>query len=144
MQPSRLVPAQPAVPALPDFDAAQADVMALGEVLAQEFEALRTQSFDTLESLQDRKIALLESLERTARQVALLDPKPPQWADVVESLARCREPLMRNEHLVARQLEVVRNALRSLQAADPTASVDLYDRLGQMARRGGARAWLEA
>jgi len=144
MRPSPLLPATAAVPAAPDFEGAMAQVQALDETLAQEFEALRSQSFELLESLQDRKVALLESLEQTSRQVAAMAPKPPQWAGVVEALARCREPLMRNEHLVARQLEVARNALRALQAADPTASVDLYDRLGQMSRRGGNRPWLEA
>ena len=34
--------------------------------------------------------------------------------------------------------------LRSLQLTEPTDSVDLYDRMGQVARRGGRRAYSEA
>jgi hypothetical protein len=39
---------------------------------------------------------------------------------------------------------VVGATLRSLQSADTTASVDLYDRLGQLSRRGGRRLYSEA
>ena len=45
---------------------------------------------------------------------------------------------------IARQIEVVGATLRSLQLAEPADSVDLYDRMGQVARRGGRRAYSEA
>jgi len=130
--------------ALLDLDAAQARVQALDALLQEEFEVLRTQAFDRLETLQNEKIALLEALQTTALQVAAL-PEPPQaWTEVIEALEGCRSAYRRNEMLVTRQIEVVGATLRSLQSADTTASVDLYDRLGQLSRRGGRRLYSEA
>jgi flagellar biosynthesis/type III secretory pathway chaperone len=127
-----------------DLDAAQARVQALDALLQEEFEVLRSQAFDRLETLQNEKIALLEALQTTALQVAAL-PEPPQaWTEVIEALEGCRSAYRRNEMLVTRQIEVVGATLRSLQSADTTASVDLYDRLGQLSRRGGRRLYSEA
>ncbi len=139
------LPAQAAAtPALPDLEAAQANVQALDVLLQEEFEVLRAQSFDRLEALQNEKIALLESLQAIAHQVAAL-PEPPQaWTDTVQALEGCRNAYRRNEMLVTRQIEVVGATLRSLQSVDTTASVDLYDRLGQLSRRGGRRVYSEA
>lgn len=142
---SVLAPATPAAaPALPDFDAAQAQVESLGVLLEEEFEALKSRSFERLEALQAAKVALLESLQSAASQVAGLPERPARWLAVVEALDATREAWRRNEILVARQLDVVRSTLRAMQSADGTASVDLYDRLGQMARRGGHRLYSEA
>ena len=130
--------------ALLDLDAAQARVQALDALLQEEFEVLRTQAFDRLETLQNEKIALLEALQATAHQVAAL-PEPPQaWTQVIAALEACRNAYRRNEMLVTRQIEVVGATLRSLQSADTTASVDLYDRLGQLSRRGGRHLYSEA
>lgn len=128
----------------PDLEAARAQVEALDALLQDEFDVLREQQFDRLEQIQADKVALLQSLQDTAHQVAALPERPPLWDTLTEALAASREAFRRNERLVARQVEVVRNALRALQAADPTASVDLYDRLGQMSRRGGRRVYSEA
>ncbi len=138
------VPAPATAPALPDLQAAQAQARALGELLQAEFEALRSQSFDRLEMIQDQKVDLLQSLQVVANAVAALPEPPAAWNEVVSLLQACRSDYRRNEMLVARQLEVVSAALRSLQSIDSTASVDLYDRLGQMARRGGRRVYSEA
>lgn len=127
-----------------DLDAAQARVQALDALLQEEFEVLRTQSFDRLEPLQNEKIALLEALQTTAHQIAALPEQPPAWIQVIEALEGCRNAYRRNEMLVTRQIEVVGATLRSLQSADTTASVDLYDRMGQLSRRGGRRVYSEA
>jgi len=128
----------------PDLAAARAQVEALDALLEDEFQALREQRFERLEQMQNDKVALLESLQVTANHVAALSEPPALWAGITDSLAASREAFRRNERLVTRQMVVVRDALRALQAADPTASVDLYDRLGQMSRRGGRRVYSEA
>lgn len=127
-----------------DLDTAQAHVQALDALLQEEFEALRTQSFDRIEALQADKVALLESLQATARQVDALSETPAAWHEVLDTLARCRASHRRNELLITRQIEVVGATLRSLQLSEPADSVDLYDRMGQVARRGGRRAYSEA
>ncbi len=126
-----------------DLDTAQAQVQALDALLQEEFEVLRTQNFDRLETLQNEKIALLEALQATALQVAALPEQPTAWSHVIEALEACRNAYRRNEMLVTRQIEVVGATLRSLQLTEPTDSVDLYDRMGQVARRGGRRAYSE-
>lgn len=133
-----------ATPATPDLVTARAHVQTLDALLQEEFEALRTQSFDRTESLQANKVALLESLQATARQVDTLPEPPAAWQEVIELLARCRTSHRRNELLITRQIEVVGATLRSLQLTEPTDSVDLYDRMGHVARRGGRRAYSEA
>lgn len=133
-----------ATPASLDLEAAQAHVQSLDALLQEEFEALRTQSFDRLESLQGEKIALLEALQTAADQVAALPERPALWDTVVESLIACRNVYRRNELLITRQIEVVGATLRSLQSADPTGSIDLYNRLGQLSRRGARRVYSEA
>ncbi len=145
MTPAALTPSLAAgESAVLDLDAAQACVQALDALLQEEFEVLRTQSFDRLEPLQNEKITLLESLQTTAQQVAALPEQPPAWTQVIEALEGCRSAYRRNEMLVTRQIEVVGATLRSLQSADTTASVDLYDRMGQLSRRGGRRVYSEA
>lgn len=128
----------------PDFDRAQAQVQALDSLLQEEFEALRAQSFDRLEALQPAKMALLESLSALSDRVGQQAPPPARWTAVLEALRQCRDTWRRNEQLVSRQLEVVRGALRSLQAADAPPSVELYDRMGQTFRRPGSRLFSEA
>ena len=152
LQPAPLPAGQPIVAAGPlpaeasgpDLQAARAQVEALDALLQEEFDALREQKFERLEQMQADKVALLQSLQATADQVAALPERPPLWASITEALSASREAFRRNERLVTRQVEVVRNTLRALQAADPGASVDLYDRLGQMHRRGGRRLYSEA
>ena len=152
LQPARPAAPQPLLPAgphadatvMPDLEAARAQVEALDALLRDEFDALREQNFEQLEQMQADKVALLQSLQQTADQVAALPERPPLWDTITEALSASRESFRRNERLVTRQADVVRNALRALQAADPTASVDLYDRLGQMSRRGGRRLYSEA
>ncbi len=127
-----------------DLEAAQAHVQVLDALLQEEFEALRTQSLDRIDALQADKVTRLEALQTIARQVSTLPETPPAWNEVVEALTRCRASHRRNELLVTRQIEVVGATLRSLQLTEPTDSVDLYDRMGQVARRGGRRAYSEA
>lgn len=131
-------------PVMPDLQAAQAHVQRLDALLQEEFEALRTQSFDRIETLQADKVALLESLQATSRDVGALPEPPAAWNEVLEILAQCRTSHRRNELLITRQIEVVGATLRSLQLTEPADSVDLYDRMGQVARRGGRRAYSEA
>ncbi len=129
---------------MPDCGQARHQVDQLDAILQEEFQALRAQAFERLETLQATKIALLEALQSTSEQVSALNETPEQWPAVIDALRDCQQSWHRNQALVTRQLEVVRNALRSLQLADPSASVDLYDRTGQTSRRFGARLYSEA
>jgi hypothetical protein len=45
----------------------------------------------------------------------------------------------RNEILIIRKLDAIRGTLQTLNGTDSTASVEVYDRLGRMARGRGGR-----
>ena len=46
--------------------------------------------------------------------------------------------------LIDRKLEAIRGALSSLQAGNPTASVEVYDRLGKVSRFNKGRGYHDA
>jgi hypothetical protein len=50
---------------------------------------------------------------------------------------------LRNIQLLQRQLQAVKGALQALQG-ESTATVDLYDRLGQVSRRRSVSPFLDA
>lgn len=128
----------------PDLEAAQAHVQTLEALLQEEFEALRTQSFDRLEALQSDKIAQLQALQAIATLISSLPEAPVAWSDVLAALTRCQVTYRRNELLITRQIEVVGATLRSLDLDFSVDSADLYDRMGLVARRGGRRVHSQA
>jgi flagellar biosynthesis/type III secretory pathway chaperone len=58
-------------------------------------------------------------------------------------LLQCKQDHLRNIQLLQRQLQAVKGALQALQG-ESSATVDLYDRLGQVSRRHKASAFLDA
>jgi flagellar biosynthesis/type III secretory pathway chaperone len=54
-----------------------------------------------------------------------------------ESLQQSKQDHLRNIQLLQRQLQAVKGTLQALQG-DSAPSVDLYNRMGQIARRQGA------
>ena len=113
------------------------------QLLALEFEALKSQDLDRFESLQDGKNDLLTEL-------SALCPSPedlqnlPEWDALRESLIQCRDMHRRNEILILRKLDAIRGALESLNVNDPTSPVEVYDRLGQIKRLKRMRGYNEA
>jgi flagellar biosynthesis/type III secretory pathway chaperone len=115
----------------------------LRRLLDMEFEALREQALDRFESLQPAKNELLAELAQNAPAADLLQ-SAPEWADVRDELVACRDLHRRNAVLIERKLEAVRNALQSLTQASQTSSVEVYDRLGQVARFARGRGYQDA
>ena len=50
----------------------------------------------------------------------------------------------RNEILISRKLDAIRGTLQTLNGGESTASVEVYDRLGRMARSRAGRGYEEA
>ena len=120
----------------PAASAAPLDVLAevarLTGLLDQEFEALKSRNLDALERLQEDKGQIL----------TLLAGAPELGAERMDDAVRrqlldCQQAHLRNTQLMQRQLDAVRGALQALQGQEALASVDLYDRMGQMSRRAG-------
>ena len=117
---------------------ALASVRRLDSLLTEEFEALKTQKLDAFEALQAEKISLLESLVELNLSEDKMDRESlerlindPTWNEITSILERCKRSHQRNELLISKQLDSIRGALSALQNQDPTATLELYTKLGK-------------
>jgi flagellar biosynthesis/type III secretory pathway chaperone len=114
----------------------------LVQLLALEFEALKSQDLDRFESLQPGKNDLLAELAQLCPSAEDLQ-KLPEWDALRERLIECRDLHRRNAVLIERKLDAIRGTLHSLRAGDSGSPVEVYDRLGQVARFSRGRGYQE-
>ena len=114
----------------------------LVQLLALEFEALKSQDLDRFESLQAGKNDLLAELAGLCPSAEDLQ-NLPEWDALRESLIECRDMHRHNAVLIERKLDTIRGALHSLRAGDSGSPVEVYDRLGQVARFSRGRGYQE-
>ena len=114
----------------------------LVQLLALEFEALKSQDLDRFESLQAGKNDLLAELASLCPSAEDLQ-KLPEWDALRELLIECRDMHRRNAVLIERKLDTIRGALHSLRVGDSGSPVEVYDRLGQVARFSRGRGYQE-
>jgi flagellar biosynthesis/type III secretory pathway chaperone len=114
----------------------------LAQLLALEFEALKSQDLDRFESLQPGKNDLLAELTQLCPSPEDLQ-KLPEWDALRERLIECRDLHRRNAVLIERKLDTIRGALHSLRVGDSGSPVEVYDRLGQVARFSRGRGYQE-
>lgn len=123
----------------------------LKSTLEEEFIALSEKNLDHLETVQVRKVALLESIQAQwpqeaespseAEAEASDDPAAeeatadPLWDEARTLLSECKEAHIRNDLLLKRQLEVVRTVLSSLTQRSADNHSALYDKMGRMRRK---------
>ena len=55
----------------------------------------------------------------------------PMWNEITRLLERCKRSHQRNELLISKQLDSIRGALSALQNQDPSATLELYTKLGK-------------
>ncbi len=129
----------------PELVSAMQHGQLLLQILEKEFDALRVQDLDRFESLQPEKLRIFEvlaALSGVGTPGSRLEA--PGWDAFRELIANCRDLHRRNEVLISRKLDAIRGTLHTLRGADPTAPVEIYDRLGRMARLRGGRGYEEA
>jgi len=112
------------------------------QMLALEFDALKSQDLDRFESLQPGKNDLLAELTNICPPAEDLQ-KMPEWDALRELLIECRDLHRRNAVLIERKLDTIRGALHSLRVGDSGSPVEVYDRLGQVARFSRGRGYQE-
>ena len=112
------------------------------QMLALEFDALKSQDLDRFESLQPGKNDLLAELTEICPPTEDLQ-KMPEWDALRELLIECRDLHRRNAVLIERKLDTIRGALHSLRVGDSGSPVEVYDRLGQVARFSRGRGYQE-
>ena len=114
----------------------------LAQLLALEFDALKSQDLDQFESLQPAKNELLRELTEKCPSAQELQDLP-EWDNLRETLSDRRDLHRRNAILIERKLDTIRGTLNSLRVGDSGSSVEVYDRLGQVARFGRGRGYQE-
>jgi flagellar biosynthesis/type III secretory pathway chaperone len=122
---------------------AQKLAVELEEILGMEFEALQKQDLERFEQLQERKTDLLADLTVLCPPSQTLQ-SDPDWKGLLDSMTQCRDMHRRNAMLIERKLEAIRGTLQSLQVSVSTSTVEVYDRLGQVARFTRGRGYQEA
>ena len=107
----------------------------LSAVLEKEFSALVEKNLDLLESLQLQKVDLLAQIE-TAWQGYDNEMAAEQDAlqEVRILMSECKDKHIRNDLLLRRQMETVKNLLATLTSQSADQFGDVYNKLGRMKR----------
>lgn len=132
--------------------AAREQCARLKQLLEEEFEALRGRNLDIFEKLQSVKAALLSALAAAAEshqtrlsQTTVDSKELLAWDQFRLAMLECRDLHRRNEILILRKRDAIEGALQALLGnREPTASVDVYDRLGRVNRSGRRNAFIQA
>ena len=114
----------------------------LSKLLLLEFEALKVQDLDRFESLQPGKNDLLSGLPKLCPSAEDLQ-NLPEHQELRELLIECRDLHRRNAVLIERKLDTIRGTLHSLHTGETGSPVEVYDRLGQVARFSKGRGYQE-
>ena len=112
----------------------------LSELLLLEFEALKVQDLDRFEALQPGKNELLAGLSQLCPSAEDLQSLP-EFEDLKILLVDCRDLHRRNAVLIERKLDTIRGTLHSLHTGESGSPVEVYDRLGQVARFSKGRGY---
>ena len=118
----------------------------LSSILEEEFAVLESKNLEALELIQDRKVTVLQQLDTSWAGLnaqiqedpdkPLIDEeKNPLWEEAVSLINSCKEAHIRNDLLLKKQLEVVRNVLAALTQKSDKNFGDLYDKLGRMSKK---------
>ena len=124
-------------------DAVLAQAAELTRLLDLEFDALKNQDLDLFESLQPGKSALLGQLGQSCPPPEALQNEPA-WQPLRDLLVECRDLHRRNAMLIERKLDTIRGALHSLRTGENASPLEVYDRLGHVARFSRGRGYQEA
>ena len=112
----------------------------LSQLLLLEFEALKVQDLDRFEALQPGKNELLAGLAKLCPTAEELQ-KLPEYEELRNVLIDCRDLHRRNAVLIERKLDTIRGTLHSLHTGESGSPVEVYDRLGQVARYSKGRGY---
>ena len=112
----------------------------LSELLLLEFEALKVQDLDRFEALQPGTNELLAGLSQLCPSAEDLQSLP-EFEDLKMLLVDCRDLHRRNAVLIERKLDTIRGTLHSLHTGESGSPVEVYDRLGQVARFSKGRGY---
>ena len=117
----------------------------LHRLLELEFEALKSQKLSEIESIQEKKIPLLEYLSADSIKANLKETSgEADWESFKSIISECKSAHRRNEILVNRRIESIKNALSTLTGENKEDELDMYDKLGKLAQKKISKGIIEA
>ena len=117
----------------------------LHRLLELEFEALKSQELSEIESIQEKKIPLLEYLNADSIKANVKEADgEADWDSFKSIISECKSAHRRNEILVNRRIESIKNALNTLTGENRDDELEMYDKLGKLAQKKNSKGILEA
>ena len=117
----------------------------LHKLLELEFEALKLQKLSEIESIQEKKIPLLEYLNSDSIKANVKEADgEADWDSFKSIISECKSAHRRNEILVNRRIESIKNALSTLTGENRDDELEMYDKLGKLAQKKTNKGILEA
>ena len=117
----------------------------LHNLLELEFEALKLQKLSEIESIQEKKIPLLEYLNADSIKANVQEADgEANWESFKSIISECKSAHRRNEILVNRRIESIKNALNTLTGENRDDELEMYDKLGKLAQKKNSKGILEA
>ena len=117
----------------------------LRKLLELEFEALKLQKLSEIESIQEKKIPILEYLNGDSIKANVKKTSgEPNWESFKSIISECKSAHRRNEILVNRRIESIKSALNTLTGANKDDELEMYDKLGKLAQKKNSKGILEA
>ncbi len=121
--------------AIPDIRSLSILIESLKTLLDEEFVLLRSKDLDTVESIQERKISLMEELgnlwssylEASSGANENLQVKNEFQSKLVD----CRDKHIRNDLLLKKQLEITKNLIQVITNRS-NDQANIYNRLGRI------------
>ena len=118
----------------------------LSSILEDEFAVLESKNLEALESIQEHKVTVLQELdaawtnlnaqhEADGHELEVPAIKDILWEEAIGLINSCKEAHIRNDLLLKKQLEVVRNVLSAITKKSDTHQGDLYDKMGRMGKK---------
>ena len=117
----------------------------LHKLLELEFEALKLQKLSEIESIQEKKVPILEYLNADSIKANVKETAgEADWESFKSIISQCKSAHRRNEILVNRRIESIKNALSTLTGENKEDELEMYDKLGKLAQKKNSKGILEA
>ena len=115
------------------------------KLLELEFEALKLQNLSEIESIQEKKIPILEYLGTDSVKANVSETRgDASWESFKSIISECKNAHRRNEILVNRRIESIKSALNTLTGENKDDELEMYDKLGKLAQKKNSKGILEA
>lgn len=121
--------------AIPDIRSLSILIESLKTLLDEEFLLLSSKDFDTVESIQERKMSLMEELGNLwssyLEASSSSNENLPVKKEFQSKLVDCRDKHLRNDLLLKKQLEITKNLIQVITNRS-NDQVNIYNRLGRI------------